>query len=86
MRGPGYAKAISWLSSIWESLDPVIIVQGFSLCGLTSIYDMNPYLDNLYNGTLLQDMVEEDGENFFDPIDCLDNPMNEEEEEENDEQ
>jgi hypothetical protein len=34
-RSPGYARAIDWIGEIWEELNPAIIANSFTVCGIT---------------------------------------------------
>ena len=36
LQSPGYAKAITWISEIWDSFDRQILANSFDQCGITS--------------------------------------------------
>ena len=36
LQSPGYAKAITWISEIWDSFDRHILANSFDQCGITS--------------------------------------------------
>jgi hypothetical protein len=36
VKSPGYATVITWISEIWQDLDPALIARSFDHCGITS--------------------------------------------------
>ena len=35
-KSPGYAQVITWISEVWQELDPSLIASSFDKCGITS--------------------------------------------------
>ncbi|CAF0916277.1 unnamed protein product [Brachionus calyciflorus] len=66
LKSPGYAKAIQWISEIWNEFNPSIIKSSFQVCGITS--DQNTHFHStlkhfLTNGPINEYVDSNDGEN-----------------------
>ncbi|CAF1007838.1 unnamed protein product [Brachionus calyciflorus] len=72
LRSPGYAKAIGWLSEIWNELDSSIIKTSFEVCVITSNNDEDFHSTLktfLQSGPIDEYLETNDGENDIDGFD-----------------
>lgn len=72
LRSPGYAKAIGWLSEIWDEFDSSIIKTSFEVCGITSDNDddfHSTLKTFLQSGPIEEYLETNDGENDIDGFD-----------------
>ena len=62
MRSPEYAQIINWVSSIWDSFDPIIIQSTFDQAGFTSnlIEDFHRQLRHFLLNQEFSDDIEVD--------------------------
>ena len=70
LRSPGYAKAITWISEVWESFDSHLLANSFDQCGITSssVNDMHLQLRTFVNSSRFVDSLEPAAEEEIDSL------------------
>ena len=58
-RSPGYAKAIDWLSLMWNSISSHLIANSFECCGVVRQYNLHKALNHIIQTkTLINDYID----------------------------